>query len=153
MSLLKVFGKIEVFPLDRERIKQKKKPFEEQTIVLKVDDDISKYYAWFLKKEWGLELEFPSFGTHVTVNNGSLEIPDVALKEEYLQAINGMSLIVDCNPEIYRVWEFFAMKVYSEQLNEIRQNLGLPLKEYFHITVGRIHVNAKKETLLKRVLE
>lgn len=153
MTLLPTVGQLEVFPPNRERIKQKKKPFEEQTIVLQVENDFSKYYATFLEKAWGLEVERPAFGTHVTVNNGAFEIPNLTDKMDYLNSINGQVLTVQYSPEIYRVWEFFAVKVYSDELNAIRETLELPPKSYFHITIGKIHPNMKRDGLWKRLLE
>lgn len=153
MNLAKAVGVIEVFPVDRERIKKKKKPFEEQTIVLKVDDDLSRLYGWFIQKQWGLRLEYPSFGSHVTINNGMTAIQNVEAKKEYLKCIEGRRLSVEYDPDYYRIGDLFAVRVYSAALNEVRQRLELPVRDFFHITIGRIHSDSKKTQLLMRKLD
>lgn len=150
MNLIKAKGFVEVFPKDRSCLKVKKKAHEEQTIVVQVDNDFSLLYASFLMKKFGVMIERPSFGTHITVNNGRFEIQGLDLKKDYLNSLNGKEVEFEYNPEVYLYWEFFAVKVYSKELDQIRVNLGLPPMEFFHITIGKIHPFSKKESSLNR---
>lgn len=151
-QLVTIKGRLKVFPKDRDRLRKKKKPNEEQTIVVNVSNDFSHYYANFLKKEFGLLLEPPPFGSHVTVNNGIEEIKDLDSKLEYLKSLNDKVITLTYDPKIYRHWEFFAVHVYSNDLNNIRRKLGLSPKRSFHITIGKVHPNSKKQTVLQRVI-
>lgn len=151
-QLITIKGRLKVFPKDRSRLKKKKKPNEEQTIVVNVSNDFSHYYANFLKQEFGLMLEPPPFGSHVTVNNGIEEIQDIAKKQAYLESLDEKVITLSYDPEIYRHWEFFAVKVYSKDLNMIRKKLGLSPKKYFHITIGKVHPNSKKQSVLQRII-
>lgn len=45
---------------------------------------------------------------------------------------------------------FFAMPVIGTELNKIRRRLGLPYKDDFHVTIGRLHPNAKRLGLLTK---
>jgi hypothetical protein len=149
-QLITIKGVIKVFPKDRSRLKKKKKPNEEQTIVVNLSNDFSHYYAKFLHQELGLFLEPPPFGSHVTVNNGLEEIKDIHLHQEYLKSLHDKVITITYSPEIYRHWEFFAVKVYSKELNTIRKKLGLSPKSSFHITIGKLHPKSKKQSVLNR---
>lgn len=151
-QLITIKGVLKVFPKDRSRLKKKKKPNEEQTIVVNISNDFSHYYSSFLRREFGLFLEPPPFGSHVTVNNGLEEIANRDDKIEYLNSLNGKVITFQYDPEIYRHWEFFAVKVYSNELNSIRKQLGLSPKRSFHITIGKVHPNSKKQSVLNRII-
>lgn len=141
--MLSVKTHIKVFPSDRSRLKKKKKPFEEQTIVGNISNDFSYYYQWFLDKRFGIKLEPPPFGCHITINNGREEI-NIKKNKTYLDELNNKVLTVNYDPsKIYRKWEFFCLPVYSKELHDIRKNLNLPCVPFFHITLGRIHPNHK----------
>ena len=139
---------VKVFPEDRERIKTKKKPFEEETIVCNVSKDFTYYYAWFIKRKLGITLETPPFGGHITIHNGIEQIPDLEKHMPYLKSLEDKVITVEYNPTIYLHWRFFAVEVFSPELDEIRKTLGLPRKS-FHVTIGKIpdhHVVPKSST-------
>lgn len=151
-QLITIKGVIKIFPKDRSRLKKKKKPNEEQTIVVNVSNDFSHYYANFLKKEIGLLLEPPPFGSHVTVNNGLEQITDIDKHQAYLESLHNKVISLSYDPVVYRHWEFFAVHVYSQELNNIRKKLGLSPKRAFHITIGKVHPHSKKQSVLTRVI-
>lgn len=151
MTEIIVKGKVEVFPKNRERLTKKKKPFEEQTIVVNVSNDIGKLYRYFLYKEKGVLLEPPSFQCHVTLNNGKLPFNKDKYKK-YLKKLNGSSIKLKLNINLYRHWEFFALSVDGYELNKIREDLELPLKDDFHITIGRLHPSIKALGILTKEL-
>lgn len=151
MSKIVIKGHIQVFPKDRSRLSKKKKPHEEQTIVIKVSNDFGRLYSSLLFKETGILLEPPPFGCHVTLNNG-LHFMDVNKHKEFLKELDGKPIQLIVDPKMYRHWEFFAMPVISTELNKIRKKLGLPFKDDFHVTVGRLHPNMKKLGLLTKVI-
>lgn len=148
-NLITVKGVVQVFPSNRKRIKQKKKPFEEQTIIVKVNDDIGGLYRSFLYKEKGLLLEPPPFGCHVTLNNGSIEL-DIEKHYSFLKKLNNtkIDLVLNVNP--YHHWKFVALPVMGEEINSIRRKLNLPCHENFHVTIGKIHPYMEREGLLMK---
>ena len=97
-------------------------------------------------------LEPPPFGSHVTINNGIELIQDLELHMPYLKELNGKKIKIQYEPIIKRHWEFFVVKVYSDDFNEIRKRLGLSIKESFHITIGKLHPECKKQNVLTRVI-
>ena len=134
---------ISVSPKNRSRLTKKKKPFEEQTIVGNVSNDISFYYQWFLFKEQGIKLEPPPFGSHVTINNGK-EFVDFKKHKDFLKSLNNKVITLYIDPsKIYRRWEFYCIPVYSKELQRIRDKLNLSCVFCFHITLGRIHPSHK----------
>lgn len=137
MKTFKVSAQIKVFPNDRLRIKNKKRTYEDHLIVANLSNDFYKYYSYFLHKKYGVILEPPPFGTHITISDGRQEI-DINKHKDFLQLINNKQIIVDVNPEIYLHWQFFAVRIYSEQLNKIRDSLELTSSYPFHITIGKI---------------
>ena len=149
MCKITVKGHIQVFPKDRSRLSRKKKPYEEQTIVIKLSNDIGRLYSSMLFKEKGILLEPPPFGCHVTLNNGKHYF-DVAKQKDYLKELDGKAIQIVIDINMYRHWEFFAMPVIGTELNKIRRRLGLPYKDDFHVTIGRLHPNTKRLGLLTK---
>lgn len=152
MNKIIIKGHIEVFPKNRCRLSKKKKPFEEQTIVINVSNDLGKLYRNFILKTEGVLLEPPPFGCHVTLNNGRTGF-NVEKHKQYLEKLNGKALQLSVSVDIYRHWEFYALSVDGYELNKIRQKLGLPTKDDFHITIGRIHPLAKLPSILTKTLD
>ena len=136
-----IIGTLSVFPTDRERLTKKKKPYEEQTIVLNLSKDYIHYYNNMFYKQYGVLLEPSPFQSHITVNNGSECIKNINTADikSYLNSINNKKITVnDCPINIYIHWRFVAVPVFSKELNDIRTKLGLSPKRHFHITIGKI---------------
>lgn len=151
MNNIIVKGHIDVFPEDRCRLKKKKKPFEEQTIVINISNDIGRLYRTFLLKEEGILLEPPPFGCHVTLNNGKTSF-NVKQHKQYLKELQGKTITLSLSVDMYQHWEFFLLSADGHQLNKIRTDLGLPVKTDFHATIGRIHPLAKKPSVLSKFI-
>lgn len=152
MNKIIVKGQIQVFPKDRGRISKKKKPFEEQTIVVNISNDVGRLYRGLLLKQEGVLLEPPPFGCHVTLNNGKVSF-NVEKHKQFLEKLNGTSVTLHIDVSMYRHWEFYALPVDGFELNKIRQKLGLAFKDDFHVTIGRIHPLAKRPSVLTKVLD
>lgn len=152
MNKIVVKGRIKVFPKNRDRLTKKKKPFEEQTIVIDISNDLGRFYSQMLYKETGILLEPPPFGCHVTLNNGKVKM-DVDKHKDYLKSLDGKSIQIVIDLDMYRHWEFYALPVCGRELNKIRKKLGLPDKNDFHVTIGRLHPNIKGPGLLTKVLK
>ena len=151
MNKIIIKGHIEVFPTNRGRLTKKKKQFEEQTIVINISNDLGRLYRNFILKQDGVLLEPPPFGCHVTLNNGKTSF-NVLKHKQYLERLNGKTIQLSIDVDVYRHWEFYALPVDGYELNKIRQKLGLPFKDDFHVTIGRIHPLAKTPSVLTKVL-
>ena len=146
-NLYTINSKIEVFPENRLRIKNSKSKLSENyTIIAKVSDDISKYYAKFIYKEYGVFLNPPEFGAHVTISDNRKSI-NLEKHKQYLKEINNRKIKIKCSCEPYLHWEFYSILVFSEELTAIQQHLGLKANP-LHITIGKIADKSKLPSLL-----
>lgn len=110
------------------------KHFDPWWMLLVIDDEgILDYYSYWLKRVGEHVHKTKLWGTHVSVIKHE-EPPDKALwgrdwgdvSFHYAHTVrrdNGRHAWVD---------------VYSPELSSIRQSLGLPAKEWFHLTIGRL---------------
>lgn len=112
------------------------KQFDPWWALLECDDDIAKYYAWMLKRR-GVEM-YPNdkglWGTHISVMKGDPAPNPVAWKkyEGYEVEFHYNHLIRYDNGK--HAW----VDVYSEDLSQIREELGFGPKYWYHLTVGRL---------------
>jgi hypothetical protein len=94
-------------------------------------DEIQKYYAWFLKKYGRNVMLSKLWGTHVSV----VKHEEPPLKDQWgkidVEVTFNYAHTVRCDNGKH-AW----LDVYSPQLSDIRQSLGLPAKEWFHLTIG-----------------
>lgn len=112
------------------------KQFDPWWALLTCDDEISKYYAWQLKRR-GVEV-YPNdkglWGTHVSVLKGDVPA-DPTLWAKY----QGYEVDFHYNQIIrYDNGKHAWVDVYSEDLSKIREELGFPPKYWYHLTVGRL---------------
>ena len=112
------------------------KHFDPWWALLTCDDEVSKYYAWQLKRH-GVEV-FPNdkglWGTHVSVLKG-----DEPLTPTSWGQYEGYEIEFHYNHIIrYDNGKHAWTDVYSEDLSAIREELGFPPKYWYHLTVGRL---------------
>lgn len=112
---------------------------------LKVDDEIIRYYQWFLRRKYHgqLRLHFPKAGAHVTVVRGAdidpVE-PDMMQMGKVLH--HNKPITAYYNPEVIGFnGEYFWLDIECPELSEIRCVLGLsPHPLYgFHLTIGKLY--------------
>lgn len=144
--------KIQVFPTDRLRIKNKKRQYSDEVIIGKVSDDLCNYYISLIYRKYGVLLEKPPFGAHITICDGRKKI-DTEKHSQYLSQLNNKQFKVLCDPKIYLHWKFFAIKIYSKELSNIRKNLNLSEDYPFHITIGKIPDKFSKFDNLTRLID
>ncbi len=112
--------------------------------LLTCDDEISRYYAWQLKR-YGIEV-YPNnkglWGTHVSVLKGEVPSkPELWGKYEQFEVEFYYSQVIRFDNGQH-AW----VDVYSEDLSAIRQEMGFPFKPWYHLTIGRL-VRPFKHTL------
>lgn len=144
--------KIQVFPSDRVRIKNKKRQYNEEIIVGKISNDLCNYYISLIYKKYGILLEKPPFGAHITISDGRQKI-NIQKYSDYLFQLNNKQFKVLCDPKIYLHWKFFAVRIYSPELSNIRKQLNLSEDYPFHITIGKIPDKFSKFNNLTRLID
>jgi len=113
----------------------------------KNDKGITEYYAWFIKKHYGLPLQRPLRDAHVTfVNDRASDMSGdwEAVKEKW----DGkkIEVVVHVDPFLgiknrmgdYLNWWLTVPYEYRDELHSIRKELGLNERPYFglHMTIG-----------------
>lgn len=112
------------------------KQYDPWWALLVCDDEVSRYYAWLLKRN-GVEV-YPNdkglWGTHISVLKGDPPpIPEPWGKyKNYEVEFHYNHLVRFDNGK--HAW----VDVYSEDLSMIRQELGFDSKPWYHMTIGRL---------------
>lgn len=147
--LLKLKGKIEFSPEDVTR-KHKSQSSWKRVAMIRTDCELDKYYAWFLKKRFNLELNRSLRGCHVSFISDRLE---KTVFDEASSLFNGKEIdfYVDIEPRSNGT--HWWLRVYSPDAESIRMALGLSSVPYFgfHLTLG--HANERNLEHSKYILE
>ena len=137
-------------------LKQEKQSDWKKTVVCVTDCDIDKYYAWFLEKRFNLVLNRSIRKAHVTI------IADrITDRDKYQQAkkiFNGREVVFTYEPdEIRSNGEDWWIKVYSTDIEAIREFAGLERKPFFnlHMTIGYANEKniAHSEYILRNIMK
>ena len=105
-------------------------------VIVECPKDIIEYYHHWLEKEEKVKLNKPLFGSHISVVRG--EEPH----KDYLKNWNKRhkkEVEFEYSHEIESEGLYYWLRVYSEDLKKLREELGLePNVEFgFHLTIGR----------------
>lgn len=113
-----------------------KKIRKEKLVIARVDQNITKYYRWWVAKRFGLMLSPPVWDSHITIFDGRKSISD---KFEGNWNKHQRSVFTfDYNVEIEQHWKFWTLQVKSPKLELIRLELGINPSYKFHLTIGRM---------------
>ena len=118
--------------------KHKKQSTWKSHIIAYINDDMTDYYRWFLKRRYNLDLIKPIRGTHLTiVNDKTSDIKNWdKVKEEY----DKRRIKIFYNTDIRSNTKHWWLKAYSPLGEEIRKKLGLGNPFYApHITIGLVN--------------
>jgi len=112
------------------------KHFDPWWALLVCDDEVSRYYAWLLKRH-GVEV-YPNdkglWGTHVSVLKGA-----VPPNQDNWGKYQDFEVEIHLNHLVrYDNGKHAWVDVYSEDLSAIRQELGFDAKPWYHLTIGRL---------------
>ncbi len=134
--MLEIKTKILFDPIDRTK-KHKDQSSWKKTVICVTGCDIDLYYAWFLKTRFNLVLNKPLRGAHITIVND--RVKDIELYNEAKKFLNGKELTFKYDPnEIRSNGEEWWIKIYSDDVENIRTSMGLPAKCFYnlHLTIG-----------------
>jgi hypothetical protein len=108
---------------------------------------ITEYYAWFIRKRFGIPLHKPLRGAHVTLINDR-DSDTNGKWEEIKKKWDGKEIDIYLNVDPflgiknrignYVDWWLTVPYEYRNELGAIRMELGLPARPYFgfHMTIG-----------------
>jgi len=116
------------------------KHFDPWWALLVCDKGIADYYAWFLKR-YGIEVNTASpWGTHISIIKGDCP-PDLADWGKH----EGEEMRFEFKNFVrYDNGKHAWLDVYSQDLSDFRQDLGLSEKKWFHLTVGRLRFTVRE---------
>lgn len=137
--LIKLKGILEFSPEDVTR-KHKNQSSWKRVAMIRTDCDLDRYYAWFLKKRFNLELNKNLRGSHVTIISDRL---DKNVFSEASKVFNGKEIefFIELDPKSNG--EHWWLRVFCPMAESIREAMGLSRDPYFgfHLTIG--HANER----------
>jgi len=100
------------------------------------DDELSKYYRHLFSKEFPHKhkLTRAVWGTHTSIIRGEV------IKNDQLWRLNENKIIeFEYEPGVKDSGEYYWLKVYCNELLDLREKYGLPRQPQFglHLTIGR----------------
>lgn len=111
--------------------------------ILRVDDEISNYYRWWINHLFHTHLLQPAWNAHISVIRGEKDFAysKADINSPLWKKYQGKIIEFEYSHEPYSCQNgnFWVIKARSEELTFIRQELGLVTKygDTFHITVGK----------------
>lgn len=117
-------------------------------IILNTDEELCRYYRWWIWRQYMVDLKNPSWGSHVSILRGAKPRADKIhfwkkyqrekIKFEYSPVVRQQ---VDTDGNLGHFW---FIDVWSERLNDIRDELGFKTviddkKIKYHLTIGRTY--------------
>jgi len=98
--------------------------------------DMAAYYSWFIRKRYSVILNPPQRGTHVTFIADM--VPDMNLYNSVKAKWDKKPMSFEFDTNVRTNGEDWWLRVYSEDLLDIREEAGLSRNPYFnlHLTLG-----------------
>lgn len=133
--VFKVRGILDFSPEDKTK-KHASQASWKRVAMIRTNCDMDRYYAWFLKKRFNLELNSTLRGTHVTFINDRM---DAKVFEQFAQIFNGKEIDFYVEIEPCSSGEHWWLRVHSPEAESIREVMGLSREPFFgmHLTLGR----------------
>jgi hypothetical protein len=119
--------------------KHKSQSSWKKIVICETNCDMHLYYAWFLKTRFNLILNRPLRNPHVTIVNDKID--DLEHYNLVKTMFHNKELTFKYDPaEIRSNGEHWWIKIYSDDIENIRSVMGLTLKPYFnlHLTIGYV---------------
>lgn len=102
---------------------------------VKVDDTIGEYYKWLYSRSF--KVWYPCMnGCHITFISG--EKDDRIVRREEMNSYLNLNVSFRYSNVIYTNGRAFWIDSKSDDLDKIREKIGLREREKYHITLGNI---------------
>ncbi len=132
--VFKVRGILEFSPKDKTK-KHVSQASWKRVAMIRTDCELDRYYAWFLKKRFNLELNKNLRGTHVTFINDRMSIEKF---DQFAQIFNGKEIDFYVETEPRSSGEHWWLRVHCPEAESIREVMGLSREPFYgmHLTLG-----------------
>ncbi len=135
--LIKLRGILEFSPDDVTK-KHKSQSVWKRVAIIKTNDDLDRYYAWFLSKRFNLEFNRNLRGSHITFISDRL---DKDIFDEASKIFNGKEIDFHLDLEPRSSGQHWWLRAYCTDAENIRETMGLSRDPFFnlHLTLGLIN--------------
>jgi hypothetical protein len=112
-------------------------------LVLDIEPELTRYYRWWVERQYGIVLCKPAWDAHVTVVRG--QEPE---HKELWGKHADKEIVFSLQPGVRQSgdttgWDrpdsYWFVDIFSSELSDIMVELGFPEKEKYHLTVGRTY--------------
>ncbi len=127
--------------------------------VINLDDDIARYYRWWLEYQYHIRLQSPAWGAHVSVIRGEhIQDDKKFLWKKYHKQTVELEY-EHGNIQVYRsgrtdddmvLGDYHVISVKCPTIDLIRQELGLKVFDNYHLTIGRDYEYVSRHASGKR---
>ena len=110
--------------------------FADDWLLVNLKGDVQDYYAWYVKKLFGIKLHVRSlWGAHVSVVRGE----NIKQNADKWGVQEGQLINIKYTHNIFTNGEHWWLNVEGEELSKLRGFYGLGSnKKWFHLTIGRL---------------
>ena len=131
-------GKL-VFEPDNVTKKHARQAGWKRTAVIMLDEDISRYYAWFIRKRYNIPLSEPFRGTHLTIIAD--KVPNRFQYDWMHTQYNGKAIEVEFATDVRTDGHHWWLPARCVEAEDIREKCGLERDPFFafHITIGNVY--------------
>jgi hypothetical protein len=132
--VFKIKGILEFSPEDKTK-KHMSQASWKRVAMIQTNCDLDRYYAWFLKKRFNLELNKNLRGAHVTFINDRM---DAKIFDQFAQLFNGKEIDFYIENEPRSNGEHWWLRVHCPEAESIRELMGLSREPFYgmHLTLG-----------------
>lgn len=132
--VIKIKGIIEFAPEDKTN-KHKSQSSWKRVAMIRTNCDLDRYYSWFLKKRFNLELNKNLRGTHITFINDRMNVDTF---EQAKKIFDGKEITFYYEIEPRTSGEHWWLRVHCPEAENIREVMGLSKEPFypFHLTLG-----------------
>jgi hypothetical protein len=133
--VFKVRGILDFSPEDKTK-KHASQASWKKVAMIRTNCELDRYYAWFLKKRFNLELVRNLRGTHVTFINDRM---DAQTFNQFTDLFDGKEIDFYVETEPCSSGEHWWLRVHCPEAESIREIMGLSRDPFFgmHLTLGR----------------
>jgi hypothetical protein len=133
--VFKVRGILDFSPEDKTK-KHVSQASWKKVAMIRTNCELDRYYSWFLKKRFNLELVRNLRGTHVTFINDRM---DAKTFNQFAELFAGKEIDFYIETEPRSNGEHWWLRVHCPEAESIREIMGLSREPFFgmHLTLGR----------------